>query len=73
MVVGGLTAIGVGLSIGLAAIGTGMAQGPIGAGVVGAVAEDRSFLGMGFVLLAFPETLVIFGFVFAMLLMLNIF
>lgn len=64
-----ITAIGVGLSIGLAGIGTGLAQGPIGAGVVGAVAEDRSFLGMGFVLLAFPETIVIFGFLFAVLLM----
>ena len=67
--VDGLVAIGVGLAIGLAGIGTGVSQGPIGSGVVGAVAEDRSFLGMGFVLLAFPETIVIFGLLFALLLM----
>ncbi len=65
----GLVAIGMGLAIGLGAIGTGMAQGPIGAGVVGAVAEDRSFLGMGVFFIAIPETLVIFGLVIALLLM----
>ncbi|HMK45589.1 MAG TPA: ATPase [Methanocella sp.] len=64
-----ITAIGIGLAVGLAGIGTGLAQGPVGAGVVGAVAEDRSFLGMGFVLMAFSETVVIFGMLFGLLLM----
>ena len=67
--VDGLIAIGVGLAIGLAGIGTGVSQGPIGSGVVGAVAEDRSFLGLGIVFIALPETIVIFGLVFAILLM----
>jgi V/A-type H+-transporting ATPase subunit K len=61
--------IGVGLAVGLAGIGTGLSQGPIGASVVGAVAEDRSFLGMGVFFIALPETIVIFGLVFAILLM----
>ena len=63
----GLVAIGMGIAIGFGAVGTGLAQGPIGASVVGAVAEDRSFLGMGVFFIALPETLVIFGLVIALL------
>ncbi|HVL88196.1 MAG TPA: V-type ATP synthase subunit K [Candidatus Thermoplasmatota archaeon] len=59
----GLMVIGAGLALGLAAIGTGIAQYGIGAAVVGAVAEDPAFLGRGFILLAFVETILIFGFV----------
>jgi len=64
-----MAAIGAGLAVGLAGIGTGMSQGPIGAATVGAVAEDRSFFGLGIVFVALPETIVIFGLVFAILLM----
>lgn len=59
----GLALLGAGLVLGLAAMGTGIAQGGIGAAVVGAVAEDPKFLGRGFILLAFVETILIFGFV----------
>lgn len=59
----GLALLGAGLVLGLAAIGTGIAQYGIGAAVVGAVAEDSKFLGRGFILLAFVETILIFGFV----------
>jgi V/A-type H+-transporting ATPase subunit K len=59
----GLALIGAGLVLGLAAMGTGIAQSGIGAAVVGAVAEDPKFLGRGFILLAFVETILIFGFV----------
>jgi len=59
----GLALLGAGLVLGLAAIGTGVAQSGIGAAVVGAVAEDPKFLGRGFILLAFVETILIFGFV----------
>ena len=59
----GLALIGAGLALGLAALGTGVAQSGIGAAVVGAVAEDPGFLGKGFILLAFVETVLIFGFV----------
>ena len=59
----GLALMGAGLVLGLAAMGTGIAQSGIGAAVVGAVAEDPKFLGKGFILLAFVETILIFGFV----------
>lgn len=59
----GLALLGAGLVLGLAAMGTGIAQSGIGAAVVGAVAEDPKFLGRGFILLAFVETILIFGFV----------
>jgi V/A-type H+-transporting ATPase subunit K len=59
----GLALLGAGVVLGLAAIGTGIAQYGIGAAVVGAVAEDPKFLGRGFILLAFVETILIFGFV----------
>ena len=67
--VDGLVAIGAGLAVGLAGVGTGLSQGPIGAAAVGAVAEDRSFFGMGIIFVALPETIVIFGLVIAILLM----
>lgn len=59
----GLALLGAGVVLGLAAMGTGIAQNGIGAAVVGAVAEDPKFLGRGFILLAFVETILIFGFV----------
>jgi V/A-type H+-transporting ATPase subunit K len=62
-------AIGAGLAIGLAGLGTGLAQKDIGAAAVGATAEDPGFLGRGILLVAIPETIVIFGFVVAFLLL----
>lgn len=57
----GLEAIGKGMAVGLAAIGTGIAQSRIGGGAVGAIAEDPSKFGTMLILLLIPETLVIFG------------
>ena len=65
----GLIAIGVGLAIGLSALGTGWAQSRIGAAAVGAVAEKPSMFGTGIIFLLLPETLVIFGFLLAFLLL----
>ncbi len=65
----GLVAIGVGLAIGLSALGTGWAQSRIGAAAVGAVAEKPSMFGTGLIFLLLPETLVIFGFLLAFLLL----
>ncbi len=65
----GLVAIGVGLAIGLSALGTGFAQSRIGAAAVGAVAEKPSMFGTAIIFLLLPETLVIFGFLFAFLLL----
>jgi len=68
----GLMAIGAGLAVGLAALGTGIAQSRIGAAGAGTVAEKPELLGVVILLLAIPETMVILGFaVAAMILMLG--
>ena len=69
MPVEGLVAIGAGLAVGLAGIGSGVAEKDIGAAAVGAIAEDRSFFGQGLIFTVIPETIVIFGLVIAILLM----
>jgi len=63
----GLIAIGAGLAIGLTAIGAGLAEKEIGAAAVGAMAEKGETFGKGLILTVIPETLVIFGFVMAIL------
>ena len=60
-----LVPIGAGLAIGLAAIGTGMAQGRIGSAGAGVIAEKPEAAGMIILLLAIPETMVILGFAVA--------
>jgi V/A-type H+-transporting ATPase subunit K len=65
----GLMALGAGLAIGLGAIATGMAQGAIGSSGMGLLAEKPEEFTRVLILLALPETLVIFGFVIAFLLM----
>ncbi len=60
-----LLAIGAGIAVGLAAIGTGLAQGRIGAAGAGAIAEKPELVGTMIVLLASPETMVILGFAVA--------
>ena len=68
----GLTAIGAGLAVGLAALATGIAQSRIGAAGAGTLAEKPELLGLVILLLAIPETMVILGFaVAAMILMLG--
>ena len=67
-----LVPIGAGLAVGLAAIGTGIAQGRIGSAGVGSIAEKRDMLGPVILLIAIPETMVILGFaVSAMVLLLG--
>lgn len=61
----GLLAIGAGIAVGLAAIGTGYAQGRIGSAGIGAIAEDPELAGRVILLVAIPETLVILGFAVA--------
>ena len=61
-------ALGAGLALGLAGIGTGLSQGPIGAASVGMIAEDSGRLGHAILFTALPETIVLFGFL-AMFLM----
>ncbi|MBI2664705.1 ATPase [Candidatus Woesearchaeota archaeon] len=63
----GLVAIGAGLALGLSAIAAGMAEQQIGAAAVGAMAEKSETFGRGLILTVIPETIVIFGFVMAFL------
>ncbi len=60
-----LIPIGAGLAVGLAAIGTGLAQGRIGAAGAGVIAEQPDAIGKIILLLAIPETMVILGFAVA--------
>src|SRR5687768_6288304 len=61
----GLTAIGAGLAVGLAALATGYAQARIGAAAMGLIAEKPELAGRAILLVAIPETLVILGFAVA--------
>ena len=65
----GLIALAAGASIGLSAIGAGIAEGRIGVAAIGAMAEKEELFGKGLVLTVIPETLVIFGLVIAILVM----
>ncbi len=65
----GLITIGAGLAIGLGALGTGIAQAKIGAAAVAAILEKKELLGVMLILLVIPETLVIFGFTVAILML----
>jgi len=64
----GLIGLGMGLAVGLAALGTGLAQARIGAAGVGAIAEDRGNFGAALIFLLLPETLVLFGLLVAFIL-----
>ena len=56
--------------MGLAAIGTAIAQARIGAAGVGALAEKPELLGQIILLIAIPETMVILGFAVAAMILL---
>ncbi|AHY48224.1 ATP synthase subunit C (plasmid) [Rubrobacter radiotolerans] len=66
----GLIAIGAGLAIGLAALGSGMAQARVGSAAMGAIAEKPELTGRAILLMAIPETLVVLGFAVAAMLIL---
>lgn len=66
----GLTAIGAGLAVGLAAIATGLAQSRIGSAGAGVIAEKPEALGAIILLIAIPETMVILGFAVAAMILL---
>ncbi|HEY3489525.1 MAG TPA: hypothetical protein VGK27_05310 [Candidatus Deferrimicrobiaceae bacterium] len=65
----GLIALGAGLAIGLSALATAWAQARIGAAAVGAILEKPETMGTVIILLVIPETLVIFGFTIAILIL----
>ena len=54
--------LGAGIALAGGGIGTGLAQGPIGAAAVGMIAEDDSKFGLALLFTVLPETIVLFGF-----------
>ncbi|MBI3047666.1 MAG: ATPase [Acidobacteria bacterium] len=64
-----LTAIAAALAIGLSALATAWVQSRIGSAGTGAIAEKPELRGIVILMLAIPETIVILGFVVAMLLL----
>ncbi len=65
----GLVAVGAGLALGLAALGTGIAQREAMAAAIGVVSEDPKNFGKALLFAVLPETILIFGFVTAFLIM----
>ncbi len=65
---GALIAIAAALAIGLPAFGTAIAQSRIGAAGCGTIAEKPDTAGTIILLIAIPETMVILGFVVAVVL-----
>lgn len=55
--------LGAGIALAGCGIGTGLAQGPIGAAAVGMIAEDASKFGTGLLFTVLPETILMFGFI----------
>jgi len=67
----GFLAIGAGLAVGLAGLGSGIAEGNIGAAGMGAMAENPEMSGKVLMYVVIPETIVIFGLVMGLLLWLK--
>ena len=65
----GLYAVGMGLAVGLSALGTGLAQARLGAAGLGRAEEKPESLGLALIFLLLPETLVFFGLVIAFILL----
>ncbi len=66
-----IAALGAGIAIAGGAVGTGMAQSTIGAAGIGMLAEKPEEMGRVLLFIALPETLLIFGFVIAILILLG--
>ena len=65
----GLLGVGAGLALGLAAIGTGLGQKEAMAAAIGAISEDPKMFAKALIFAVLPETILIFGFVTAFLIM----
>ncbi len=65
----GIIAAAAAIAVGLCAIGTGLAQSRIGAAGAGTIAEKPESSGTIILLVAIPETMVILGFVVAIVML----
>jgi V/A-type H+/Na+-transporting ATPase subunit K len=63
--------IGAALAVGLSALATGWAQSKIGAAGAATIAEKPELTSTMIIMLAIPETMVILGFVVAVLILLR--
>ena len=63
----GFKAIAAAIAVGLSALASGLAQARIGAAGAGAIAEKPEVTGSIIILEAIPETMIILGFVVAVL------
>ncbi len=63
----GMLGLGAAIAVGLSALGSGWAQSRIGAAAAGALAEKPELMGSMIILEAIPETMIILGFVVAVL------
>ena len=64
-----LAAIGAGVAIGFAGLGSGFGQGIAASSSVGAIVEDNDMFARGIIFSALPETQAIYGFLIAILLL----
>ena len=64
----GTIAMAAAAVIGLAALATAWAEKEIGSAAVGAMAENDKIFGKALILMVIPETIIIFGFLIALLL-----
>jgi V/A-type H+/Na+-transporting ATPase subunit K len=67
----GLIAVGAGIAVAGGCIGTGIAQGAIGSAGMGVLAEKPEEQGKVLFFMVIPETIIIFGFVMGILLLLK--
>jgi len=65
----GLKYLAAAISVGATGIASAIAEMAIGSAAVGATAEKKELFGLTLLLTVIPETIVIFGFVVALLLM----
>ncbi len=63
----GAIAMAAAAVIGLAALATAWAEKEIGSAAVGAMAENDKIFGKALILMVIPETIIIFGFLIALL------
>ncbi len=65
----GMIAIAASIAMGASAIAAGIGESRIGAAAVGAMAEKEETFGKGLILTVIPETILIFGFVMALIIL----
>jgi len=65
----GLAIIGIGLPTGLAAIGAGIALGPVGAAALAVIAEKPEMFGRTLIYMGLAEGIAIYGLVMSILLL----